>query len=138
MPSIIRILREFSFACSAFSVYLDRRRINFHFGLLSVSLQWFCRLCIGRFVSENENEYHLRPIILAFRVCVDCIVFYLATFIMGIDMGDELNLLFHQLELIAYDTYQLYREVTAVQAQLILAFQQLQQQGQNVAPAPAG
>ena len=136
MPPIIRILREFSFACSAFSVYLDRRRTNFHFGLLSVSLQYFCRLGIGRFVPENK--YNLRQIILVFKLCVDCIVFYLATFIMGIDTGIELNLLFHQLELIAYDTYQLYQEVRAVHAQLNLAFQQLQQQEQNVAPASAG
>ena len=136
MPSIIRILREFSFACSAFSVYLDRRRTNFHFGLLSVSLQYFCRLGIGRFVPENK--YNLRQIILVFKLCVDCIVFYLATYIMGIDTGIELNLLCFQLELIAYDTYQLYQEVKAVQAQLNLAFQQLQQQEQNVAPASAG
>ena len=57
---------------------------------------------------------------------------------MGIDTGIELNLLCFQLELIACDTYQLYQEVKAVQAQLNLVFQQLQQQEQNVAPAPAG
>ena len=75
---------------------------------------------------------------LLFRLCVDCIVFYLATFIMETDTGKEINLLIHQLELNAYETYQLYRELKAVQAQLNLEFQQLQQQEQNVAPAPAG
>ena len=38
---------------------------------------------------------------MVFKLCVDCIVFYLATFIMGIDTGIELNLLCFQLELIA-------------------------------------
>ena len=144
MRPIIRILRELSFATAAFSAFLVRRRIDFNFAILSVSLQWFCRLGLRKFVPENDNEYNARQMILLFRLCLDCLLFYLTTFVMGTALdfeyllGTELNVIFHQLELNLHETYQLYREVKAVQAQLNLEFQQLQQQGQNDAPAPAG
>ena len=143
MPPIIRILREFSFACAAFSAFLGRRGINLHFALLSVSLQWFCRLGLRRFVPENDN-YNARQISLVFRLCLDCLLFYVTTFVIGTALdfeyllATELNVIFHQLELNLHETYQLYLEVKAVQAQLNLEFQQLQQQGQNDASAPAG